>query len=123
MKVFLCNLGVLHPHRKTYMILIVQRYARRTVLAMMLLLAASANCLSVSYDTNENDDIPPVKIHLCFVASGSHVTVRERSSDSGNGAIHNLVKSTQDSPVAADVEQGFSSLNAGSPSLVVPLRR
>jgi hypothetical protein len=105
------------------MVLIVQRYVRRMVLAMMLFLVASANCLTVSYDTNENDDIPPVNVHFCFVASGRHVAVGERSIDSGNQADHSSVKSAQDFSVPTEVEQSFNTLNAGSPSLVVPLRR
>jgi hypothetical protein len=92
-------------------------------MVMMLFLVASANCLTVSYDTNENDDIPPVSVQLCFVPSGSHIAVGERSSDTGNQATHNLVKSAQDVAVAAEAEHGFNSLNAGSPNLVVPLRR
>lgn len=116
----MCNLG---KQPKTPMFVLMQRYVRRTVLVLMLWLAASANCLSVSYDTNENDDIPPVSIHFCFVASGKRVTAGKRAVESGSYANGTMFKAATGLPVIAEVKHVSTSELAGSPNLVVPLRR
>jgi hypothetical protein len=109
------------------MILLVQKYARRSTLALMFLLAASANCLFVSYDTNENDDVPPVKVHFCFVAS-RHATAEKRAIGSANDASSELFKAVlfnevQSPKFEVQPEVVLTRLSTGSPELVVPLRR
>lgn len=105
------------------MLVLVHRYVRRMILALMLLLAASANCLSVSYDTNQNDDIPPVKVHFCFVASGRRMTAGKRITDSIEQASRSISRAGQDLPVMTEVAQGSTRASTGSLNLVVPLRR
>ena len=97
-------------------------YFRRMALALMLLLTASANCLSVSYDANQDDEIPPVTVHFCFVSSGKRMAAGKRSADSVKQASRNILETVQDCPVMT-AGQGFTQLHTGSPNLVVPLRR
>jgi len=104
----------------------VLKYIRRSVLALMLLLAASANCLSVTYDTNQDDDIPTVEVQFCFVASGRGAAPGNHAIDSGtqiSSSALNAVQPLSVATLAITIEQGSTSLSAGSPELVVPLRR
>jgi hypothetical protein len=44
------------------------RIFRGTILALMLLLAGTANLVSVSYDADDDEDTPPVTVELNLVA-------------------------------------------------------
>lgn len=45
----------------------VSPYFRIYLVGVMLVLAASANLLCISYDANDQDDIPPVTVDFKFV--------------------------------------------------------
>jgi hypothetical protein len=45
----------------------VSPYFRIYLVGVMLVLAASANLLCISYDANDQDDIPPVTVELKFI--------------------------------------------------------
>jgi hypothetical protein len=64
-------------------------YLRSSLLGLALLLAGLANFVSMSYDADEQDGIPPVTVELKFVVRAS---ARAHGSQIGSFAMpdHNL---------------------------------
>ena len=105
------------------MLVLVQRYARRFTLTLMLLLVASANCLCVSYDTNENDDVPPVNVEFCLIRSGESMTAQMHAAEAVTVSNACGFNQSQDLPLMMQPEWDPATGSAASPQLLVPLRR
>jgi hypothetical protein len=75
-------------------------YLRATLLGLALLLAGLANFVSMSYDADEQDSVPPVTVELKFVVRAS---ARAHGSQIGSQAMpdHNLGSAHSRGPVAA----------------------
>ena len=105
------------------MLVFVKKCARGSTLALMLLLAASANCLCVSYDTNENDDVPPVNVEFCLIRSGESMTAQMHAAEAVTVSNACGLNQSQDLPLTMQPEWDSATGSAASPQLVVPLRR
>jgi hypothetical protein len=104
------------------MFFIVHKYLRRTALATMLLVAACANCFCVSYDANDDDDVPPVTIELKFVSpAGRSVGSRQAQSTESSKSAQPLTSHSL--LIAGHDQQRAGALHDEAPQIVVPLRR
>ncbi|HSM85801.1 MAG TPA: hypothetical protein VLT16_06605 [Candidatus Limnocylindrales bacterium] len=105
------------------MLSIAHRHFRRYVLGLMLLLAASANCLCVSYDTDGDDGVPPSTVEFRFVARN------EKAAEDQVGKSAEVASSPWSIQlpvllIAGHDRQGsVVRPNAGPQPLIVPLRR
>lgn len=71
-----------------------RRYFRNAILALMFLLAGTANCFCASYDADPNDDIPPVVLEFNYlVPRTSAVQLIRNYSTSGLNALATRVNS------------------------------
>ena len=101
--------------------LFLHRLLRGTVLGVMLLLAATANLVSFSYDADDDDDTPPVTVELSIgapVKKATHLVKQQSASHiasvGGQIAPADLLASAEFFPALQD---------NSSPQLVIPLRR
>jgi hypothetical protein len=95
---------------------------RGAVLGLMLLLAGGANLVCISFDTDNDEDTPPITVELNLVApKRSHhlpnkkaqaEVVRQKDLASGSPGL-----------VATVYVDSMPAANAGSPQEVIPLRR
>ena len=99
----------------------VNRWLRGTVLGVMLLLAATANLVSFSYDADDDDDTPPVNVELNIVTSTkkpAHLVKHHSSTRVSHVACE---RPSPDQTPCAGFEPALS-LDKSSPQLVIPLR-
>ena len=101
---------------------LLRRLFRGTILGLMLLLAGAANLVCISYDTDGDEDTPPVSVELNIVTPcrksvqvpRPHTNIRSfRLRDEKPAA--ELLASVELEP-AAPIKQG-------PPQLLTPLRR
>lgn len=97
------------------------RVFRSTVLALMLLLAGTANLVSVSYDADDDDDTPPVTVELNLVAPCKKSIQGPRQQ--AHARAFRLCDEKPQAELLASVQfEAAPLLKNGSPQLVVPLR-
>jgi len=95
---------------------------RGAVLGLMLLLACGANLVCISFDTDNDEDTPPITIELSLVAP-------KRSHSLPNKRLRAEVVRQKDleavspSLMAAVYVDSMPVVNAGSPQEVIPIRR
>jgi hypothetical protein len=94
---------------------------RGAILGLMLLLTGAAPLLTVSVDTDDNDDTPPITVEMNLVAP-SRKTVQMPAAEAARqftavGSREPFAKAALSSQHHPTIE-----LAMGSPQLVVPLR-
>jgi hypothetical protein len=87
----------------------------------MLLLAATANLVSFSYDADDDDDTPPVDVELNIVTSTKRPAHLVKQHSSTCVAHVECEKPPLDQKTSAGFEPA-SLLDKSSPQLVIPLR-
>ncbi|HET9838681.1 MAG TPA: hypothetical protein VFR84_10630 [Candidatus Angelobacter sp.] len=98
-----------------------KRLLRGSVVGLMLLLAASANLVSFSYDADDDDETPPVTVELSIgapVKKAAHL-VRQQSSAEAAPPKDHLPAAEQ---MASAAVLPSLRLHPNSPQLVIPLR-
>ena len=98
------------------------RYFRGVVLGLMLLLAAAANFVSISYDNDDDEDTPPVTVELSLAAP-VRKDVQLPKSQSSSAVFHLQDAQPASGLVAALAFESVPQLTVGPPQLAVPLRR
>jgi hypothetical protein len=98
------------------------RCFRGVVLGLMLLLAATANFVSISYDNDDDEDTPPVTVEL-NLAAPVRKDVQLPKSLSSSAVFHRQDSQPTTRLVAALRFESVPQLNAGPPQLAIPLRR
>lgn len=105
------------------MLSIANKYLRAAMLALVLLPAASVNCLCVSYDMDDDDNIPPVNVELSVITPSRSVSPagETKSSPRSHRCAYPL---RAKSPLVAshDQRQAPAALS-GSPQFAIPLLR
>lgn len=97
---------------------------RGVTLALMLLLTAASNFVCISYDSDEDDDIPPINIELNVVAPEQHNLQTPRAHYSDHSVYHlQDVKPEADNLLASADFSSAPQLDRASSQLLVPLRR
>jgi hypothetical protein len=98
-----------------------KRLLRGSVVGLMLLLAATANLVSFSYDADDDDDTPPITVEINVgapVKKATHLVKQQSSAEAAQ------LKSQV--PVAEQIASAGVSpvprLHLTSPQLVIPLR-
>lgn len=95
------------------------RLVCQAVLGAMMLLVSAANLVSISYDADDQDEVPPVTVELKFV-----VHSLRSASDLRPRAVDFLaVFSTVEHKTYGLAETAYTraQLEKGSPQLLVPL--
>ena len=94
---------------------------RGAVLGMMILLAGAANLVCVSYDTDDDEDTPPITVEMNLLTPSRknlHIPKLQNAR---------FLRHREDQPqteLLADLQfDATNLLDKGSPQLVVPLRR
>jgi hypothetical protein len=98
------------------------KYFRGVVLGLMLLLAATANFVSISYDNDDDEDTPPVTVELSLAAP-VRKDVQLPKSHPSSAVFHLQDAQPAKGLVAALNFESAPQPNAGPPQLAVPLRR
>ncbi len=95
---------------------------RGAVLGSMLLLACGANLVCISFDTDNDEDTPPITVELSLVAPkrGHHLPNKMAQ---GEVVRQKDLEAASPSLVAAVYVDSMPAVNAGSPQEVIPLRR
>jgi hypothetical protein len=97
------------------------RIFRGTILALMLLLAGTANLVSVSYDADDDEDTPPVTVELNLVAPCKKNIQFPRQQ--AHARAFRLRDEKPQTEVLTSVRFESAPLfQSGSPQSVVPLR-
>jgi hypothetical protein len=94
---------------------------RGAVLGMMLLLAAGANLVCISFDTDNDEETPPITVELSLVAPkrSNHLPNKKAPAET----IRQKDLQTTSPTLVAEVNFGAEPiLQAGSPQQVIPLR-
>jgi len=92
------------------------------VLGAMLLLAAAANMICVSYDTDDDEDTPQVTIELNLAAPVKK-NIQVSRAHKTPAQLHSQVEPSVPRLLALADRGPASPFNEVSPQLVVPLRR
>ena len=103
------------------MVSFLNRLLRGTVLGLMLLLAATANLVSFSYDADDDDDTPPVNIELNIVTSTkkpAHL-VKHHSSVPASRVENEGIAVEE---TASTALHSVLPIEKASPQLAIPLR-
>lgn len=97
------------------------RIFRGTVLALMLLLAGTANLVCVSYDADDDEDTPPVTVELNLVAPcRKNIQVARQQT---NARAFRFRDEKPQAELRASVRfEAAPLLQNGAPQLVVPFR-
>jgi hypothetical protein len=93
------------------------------VFGLMLFLASAANCLSASYDVDDDDSTPPVTVDLRFVCSSSKNSHSPKSQVEQATAKWACTRVAPPSPLLAAGLETDAGTSLGTPQLLVPLRR
>jgi hypothetical protein len=95
---------------------------RGVVLGLMLLLACGANLVCISFDTDNDEDTPPITVELSLVApKRSHSLPNKRAQ--AEVVRQKDLEAASPSLVATVYVDSMPSVNSGSPQEVIPLRR
>jgi hypothetical protein len=90
-------------------------------LSLLLLLMGAANLFTVSVDDDGDDDTPPIKLEMNFVASSKKVHVDRENSQQHKHSAPVCHQTTNQG--TNDVTHGPSlATNSASPQQVTPLR-
>jgi len=94
---------------------------RISLIGVMLLVAAAANLICISYDANDQDDIPPVSVDLKFVQESPRAVVDQvRTSSMGTPELNPAPVVKPQQPLLA--ESRVRSLpELSSPEVLAPL--
>lgn len=103
------------------MVSVPNRWLRATVLGVMLLLAATANLVSFSYDADDDDDTPPVNVELSIVTSPERPAHLVKHHLSMRVPHVPCERPSSDHTGSAQFDSS-SLLDKTSPQLVIPLR-
>jgi hypothetical protein len=95
---------------------------RGAVLGLMLLLACGANLVCISFDTDNDEDTPPITVELSLVApKRSHHLPNKRAQ--AEVVRQKDLEAVSPSLVATVYVDSMPAVKAGSPQDVIPLRR
>lgn len=84
-----------------------------------MLLVAAANLVSISYDNDDQDEVPPVTVELKFVAHPPRSTFDVRSRAADFLAVFSTVE--HKTYGLAETAYTRAQFEKGSPQLLVPL--
>src|SRR5947209_6834857 len=94
---------------------------RGAVLGLMLLLAAGANMVCISFDTDNDEETPPITVELSLVAPkrSNHLPNKQAQAET---IRQNDLQATSPTLVAEVNLDAAPILEARSPQQVIPLR-
>lgn len=101
---------------------IFHKYFRGAVLGLMLLLAAAANLVCVSYDADNDEDTPPVTVEMNLIAPAGRSTHLPSRNVQAEIVRQGDLHAAAANPVTAFSTQSSIVLNTSSPQQAVPLR-
>lgn len=94
---------------------------RISLIGVMLLVAAAANLICISYDANDQDDIPPVTVDLKFVQQSPRVAVDQvRTTSMVTPEVKTVPITKPQRPLVAE-SHVRSLAELSSPELLLPL--
>jgi len=96
---------------------------RGAVLGLMLLLACGANLVCISFDTDNDEDTPPITIELSLVAPKRSHSLPNKRLRAEEVVRQKDLEAVSPSLMAAVYVDSMPTVNAGSPQDVIPLRR
>jgi hypothetical protein len=99
----------------------VNRLLRGAVLGVMLLVAATANLVSFSYDADGDDETPPVNVELSIVAPNKKLAHVVRQHAPARRLGFEVQGFFIQQPASLEFESQLP-LDMSSPQFVVPLR-
>lgn len=94
---------------------------RGAVLGLMLLLAGGANLVCISFDTDNDEDTPPITIELNLVAPKRNNHLPNKRAKAEVIGQKDL-EAASPNLVAAVYVDALPPVSAGSPQEVIPLR-
>ncbi len=97
------------------------RLLRGAVLGVMLLVAATANLVSFSYDADGDDETPPVNIELSIVAPNKKLAHVVRQHAPAHRLGFEVQRFFIQEPASLEFESQLP-FDTSSPQFVVPLR-
>lgn len=100
---------------------IISSSLRISLIGVMLLVAAAANLVCISYDANDQDDIPPVTVDLKFVQQSPRAVVDQvkTTSMATPELMPALIAKPQRTLVAESPIRSLTELS--SPDILLPL--
>ena len=102
---------------------IAPKHVYGVVFGLMLFLATAANCLSTSYDVDDDEGTPPVTVDLRFVCSSSKNLNSPKSQVEQATANWACTRVSPPAPLSAAELETHAGTSLGTPQLLVPLRR
>jgi hypothetical protein len=96
-----------------------QDFTCAIVLGVMILLAATASLVSMSYDSDDRDDAPPVTVELKFLLQSSRTGADIRTSAITGSP--NFLRESHSTTRVADVGYASPQLEKDYSQLLIPL--